>query len=217
MGHTSEMIDQIDSIEKFEIARLRQPTSSVLALLIAFASFSGSARADGTFLQFDLADDARSAVLSVERDPFTFGAAYNDYDGGKSYGVSANYRLSATTEGAPLNLKLGPSFGVVKDDGAPAETQAGLRMVADKYVSTDFGGLYFLAEVNTIDRAWFLLGKAILAEPKLAVELSRGASDTYSETTLAASRRIGDGPVSLRVGYRFEDEAFFAGISINTF
>lgn len=217
MRHTCEMMSSPGGNAKPAVASPRPSASFGLALICAVSLGCGSARADGTFAQFDLGDDTGSAVLSVERDLLTFGATYNAYYGGQSFGVSAMYWLAATSQGAAVNLKLGPSFGVVDEDGEDAETQAGLRMVADRYVPMEFGGLYFQAEVNSIDRAWFLLGQVTLAEPQLVLELSRGGSESYSETTLAVSRRLGDGPVSLRAGYRFEDESVFAGISINTF
>ena len=49
------------------------------------------------------------------------------------------------------------------------------------------------------------------------MELSRGGSDDYTETTLAVSRRIEGSPISLRAGWRFDGEEAFLGFSVNTF
>ena len=49
------------------------------------------------------------------------------------------------------------------------------------------------------------------------MELSRGGSDSYRETTLAFQKRIADGPLSVRLGYKLTSDEVFAGFSINTF
>ena len=80
-----------------------------------------------------------------------------------------------------------------------------------------FGSVYFLAEMNSVDNAAFLLGQIGLSTPGMSFEISYGDSDSYSETTIAVAKRIPLGPVSLRAGYRFRAEEIVFGLSFNTF
>jgi hypothetical protein len=51
----------------------------------------------------------------------------------------------------------------------------------------------------------------------MGIELSRGGSKTYHETTLALQKSLSGDPVSLRLGYKLSSDKVFAGFSINTF
>ncbi|MFZ3585375.1 hypothetical protein ACOI1H_25140, partial [Loktanella sp. DJP18] len=93
----------------------------------------------------------------------------------------------------------------------------GVKAVAERYVSTTFGSLYLLADVNSIDRSWFMLSQVSFAQPDFAIELSQGESTSYAERSIAIAKRLTGSPLSLRVGYRFESSVIFAGFSINTF
>lgn len=173
------------------------------------------ASAGGSFTQVDLSRTTVTGVFTIIREPLSFGVTHVRYDGGNSTTVSVMYRLPLA-EGAPV-VRIGPSVGYVDDDDAPARTEVGVKIAADRWRPTSFGSLYLLGEFNTIDRAAFATAQFGLSGPGLQVEISYGQSDTYAETTLAVSRKLGDGPVSLRAGYRFRADEVFVGVSVNTF
>jgi hypothetical protein len=81
----------------------------------------------------------------------------------------------------------------------------------------EFGSLFLLAEGSTIEGSAFALAQLGFSGPDLLFELSHGRSDSYSETTVAISKSIGEGPLDLRTGYWFDAEELFVGFSINTF
>lgn len=174
-----------------------------------------AAAADGEFAQLDVSASTTGGVSSIQRGPLTFSGVVTLPDGDPSATLSLTMALPVPSGLGIPTLRLGPSVGF-SGDGL-SEVEGGARLVVERYTGSSFGGVYLLAEANTVDRAWFLLGQVGLAAPKLTVELSRGSSDTYDETTLAVARRLGDLPFSLRAGYRFEASEGFLGVSFNTF
>ena len=171
--------------------------------------------ADGSFLQADLSPTAAGTVAAVERGQLTYSGVYSDTDGNAAATASLGYRIPL---GAIAALKIGPSVGATKDKGeAFGGPELGLRAAVDRYTPTSFGAVYLLGEVNTIDNAWFSLAQVSLGQTGLSAEVSRGGSDTYDEAALGVNARIGDGPVSLRAGYRLFAEEAFIGVSVNTF
>lgn len=171
------------------------------------------ALADGTFVQIEQAKSTSGAVLAVNRDRLTYGGVVSHWDGGSSVVASALYGFD-TPFGA--SFKVGPALGGVFKDGEEDDYELGLRASLDRWMPTSWGSFYYLAEVNSIDNSWFLLASTGWGDSGFNTELSTGGSDSYSDTTLAVSKQY-DGPVSLRVGYRFESEEYFIGFSINTF
>ncbi len=186
-----------------------------LALPLLAALQAAPAQADGTFFQFDVSSSTTSAVVNMARGPVSFGAIAVDYDGGDSYGVNALYRLP--WGGDLATLRAGPSLGYERKDTGAGRARAGVKLVAERYDATRYGSFFVLADLNSIENAWFLLAQFGLSGPGITIEVSHGESDTYRETTLAMSRALDDGPVSLRAGYRFDAGEIFAGIAINTF
>ncbi|SER48793.1 hypothetical protein SAMN04490244_101233 [Tranquillimonas rosea] len=194
------------------IAKVR--ISSVLVLL-ALASHPSDSQADGSFWQVDLAPGSVSAVASVVRGDLTYGAVYSNTDGSAAAIASVGYAF-------PLRdwatVKFGPSLGATRDEGEPLDdVEPGLKATVDRYAPTEFGALYLLAEVNTIDRSWFALAQASFGSEGFSAEISRGGSDTYDEASLAFNKRIEEAPLSLRAGYRFFAREVFVGFSVNTF
>lgn len=171
--------------------------------------------ADGEFLQVDISESTRSAVAAINRGAFSFGASHVRFDGGAQTVLNALYALPVP-DTAPT-FRLGPSLGHIAQDDAPSETEAGVKLAVEKWMPTDFGSLFLLGEANTIEASVFAVGQLAFSGPGLTLELSHGRSDTYSETTLAVSKRIGAAPVSLRGGYRFDAEEVFVGLAVNTF
>ncbi|OWY05287.1 hypothetical protein B6V75_03965 [Thioclava sp. F1Mire-8] len=168
------------------------------------------ARADGTFLQADLGTNTSDAVFAISRGKVSFGANFSDYEGGWSTGavVTRDFAL-----GEIGTLKVGPSIGrTLSDDNWRLGVRAGL----EHYSPTRFGHVFLLAQYNTIDQDWFALFQAG-NRSGLGLELSAGGSDTYSERTIAVTQKIGDGPVSIRAGWRAFAKEAFVGLSINTY
>lgn len=185
---------------------------SVTTLLAV--GFFQTAAADGYFLQTDVGGRTQSFVASTSRGPLSFGLNLSGYEDGHSGAISAMYALPVE---AGATFKLGPTVGFKRNDDGERDTKTGVRLAVDRWTATSFGSAYALAEASTVHRSWFLLGQVTFAPANIGIELSRGGSDDYHETTLAMQRRIGDGPVSLRIGYKLSSEELFAGFSINTF
>lgn len=184
-----------------------------LSLLVA-AGMTQTAVADGYFLQADVGGQTQSLVGSAAHGPFSFGANLTDYAGGRSGATTASYGYALS---GAVTFKVGPTIGFTKEDGRGTDVDAGARVAIDRWSATSFGSTYWLAEASTPQQSWFLLGQMAFAPVNIGIELSRGGSDTYHETTLALQRRIGEGQVSLRLGYKLSSDEVFAGFSINTF
>jgi len=185
-------------------------------LVCAASPFLASfAYADGEFFQFDFSETTSTGTVSIARGPLTYGANAVAYAGGRTYGLSATYQLPVASQFA--TLRLGPSIGYVEEDGTDETFEAGLKFVAERYIPTDFGSIFLLADLNSIDTSWFVLAQLGLAHPGIVVEVSRGESNTYSETSIAVTKKLGDSPANLRVGYRLDAEELFLGFSFNTF
>ena len=171
-------------------------------------------RADGSFFQLDLSGDNGPAVGTVQRGRFSYSALHTYYDGGATTSVSVLYALP---EIGGATLRLGPSLARIDEDGVGSSIEPGVRATLDRYIATDFGGLYGLVELNSVDTSWFILGQAIHQRSGFGLEVSRGGSESYNDGTIAISKRIDDGPISLRGGWRFISDEVFIGFSVNTF
>jgi hypothetical protein len=187
-----------------------------VALLATLVVVTGPAPgwADGEFAQLDVSASTTGGVASVQRGPLTFGGVVTIPDGDPSATLSTTQALSLPVSWAPT-LRVGPALGLSGED--LADVEAGLRLLAERYSGTDWGSVYGLIDLGTIDRSWFILGQVGLAETQLTFEISHGASDEYEETAIAISRRVQNSPVSLRAGYRFDAGEVFVGVSVNTF
>lgn len=171
------------------------------------------AAADATFLQLDAGRVNQGLVASVATGNLGFSLGVSRYVDGRSAVLAATYGFDLGDVGM---LKIGPALLVRQDDAAPTESQIGARLSLERYVATEFGGIFGLAEIGSIDDSWFLLGNVTL-HGGLGIELSRGGSDTYTETTIALQQQLGNGPVRLRLGYRVEEQEVFIGVSYSTF
>ncbi|WP_306133266.1 hypothetical protein [Roseivivax marinus] len=184
-------------------------------LALAATLSTAPAHADGSFLQVDLSPTAADAVGTVARGRLNYGLSFNDYDGGSQAGASLTYAFPL---GDIATLKLGPALAVTRDDDDGYEgLRGGGKIILDRYTPTSFGAVYLLGEAGTIDNSWFALVQTSFGNSGVSAELSRGGSDTYDEATFAVNKRVGDGDVSLRAGWRFIAEEAFVGLSINTF
>jgi hypothetical protein len=184
--------------------------------LAALVASPMQVRADGTFAQLDVSESTVSGVFTTTVGSLSFGATAVDFDGGRRQGLNVLYEVPQNSGIA--TVKVGPSIGRVDLDSEPgARTEVGAKIAIDRYSAMPFGSLYFLGELNSVDHAGFLLGQVGISSIGMSFEISYGQSDSYSETTFAASKRLADGPVSLRAGYRFKAEEFFLGLSVNTY
>ena len=181
---------------------------------MGLASLAQPALADGFFMQTDAGRDTRSFVTTVAKGPWNFGLNLSDYEGGSSAITSVTYAFPL---GEVAVLKLGPSIGLLRENGAWGDPEPGVKLSLDRYTATPFGSVYGLIELNSIDAAWFVLAQLTLQQQRLSFELSDGGSDRYRETTIAVQKKLSDGPASLRFGYKLRSEEVFIGFNINTF
>ncbi|MDG3039787.1 hypothetical protein [Roseicyclus marinus] len=186
---------------------------SAAALVAALALSTLPARADGYFIQTDLGPENQSLVATFAQGRLNYGLNVSAYDDGRAATISTTYALDL---GGLATLKIGPALRFEQKEVGAEDLDLGLRLSLERYQPTDFGAVYGLAEIGSIDETWFLLGQMVLRDG-FSFELSRGGSDSYTETTFAVQQQLGDGPVRLRLGYRAEDTEFFVGLSVNTF
>ena len=180
-----------------------------LACLLAQA-----AAADGYFLQGDAGARTQSVVASASRGSLNYGMNLSNYEDGHSGAISLTYALPLADVAV---MKVGPTIGFQHEQDKGDDVQAGLKLSLERYRPTSFGSTYLLADLSSVHQSWFLLGQMTFAPGNFGVELSRGGSDSYRETTLAFQKRIADGPLSVRLGYKLTSDEVFAGFSINTF
>lgn len=194
--------------------RLLRPFQTIAIAAIVAAGGAGNAAADGEFAQFDLSPDTFTGVLSAQRGRFSFGTVYSDYVDGSDLNFTLSYAVPLGDPQMPVTLRVGPALQYER-----LETwKAGLRVVAEHYRPTEFGNIFLLGEVSTIDRAYFGLASLGLRDPGLAFELThQGDDDGYRETALAIVKPIEGTALSLRAGYKFDAEEVFVGMSFNTF
>ena len=188
-------------------SRIRDLAGGVVTVLWLAA---GAASADGTFLQLDLADRTSDAVVAATRGDYSLSANRSSYRSGWSAGAAVTRDLSFD---GIVTLKVGPSIGRSAADG---EWTPGLRVVAERYLPTSFGFAFASGQYDTVDDAWFGLAQ-FGNRTGYGMELTAGGSDAYSGRSVALTRRLGEGPVALRAGYRLLADEAFVGLSINTY
>ncbi|MAQ82712.1 MAG: hypothetical protein CMH12_05710 [Maritimibacter sp.] len=177
-------------------------------------SVPDAARADGEFFQFDLSETASDAVFAVSRDRFSFNGNYSEYESGSATTFSVSYAFPVDGIGT---FRIGPSVSRSVDDDDGTSSELGARVVFERWMPTSFGSLFVLAEYSTIDNNYFGLVQTGFGTSGFAAEFSVGGSEKYDATTLAVSKRIGDGPVYLRGGFKFVAQEAFIGFALNTF
>lgn len=172
------------------------------------------AQADGLFFQLDYAPKASSAVLSVQRKAVGLSLGWSEWDTGEATTLFANYALPLAALGGGTTLKFGPALR----HEAGTATTAGLRVALENYRQTDLGGLFLLADVNSINREYLLLAEWGLRDNPLSIAVSfQGDDGTFHEETLALGYQLPNSDMRLRVGHRFEESTSFIGFAINTF
>jgi len=185
-----------------------------IAVAAVAALCAGPVSAEGFFLQSDIGSDTQGGVVNVQRGNLSFGANFTWYEGGKELFTSVLHTLPW---GNLAVLKFGPTVGKEWDDDGNDDVRLGGRLSIEKYQPTSFGSAYGLINLATVNSSWFVLAQANVLALNGGVELSRGGSDNYQETTVAFRKGFGESPFSLRAGYKFDSEEVFLGFSINTF
>ncbi len=173
------------------------PLLPVPALATLLCLVCHSAQADGFFMQADGGRETRGGVIALQRGALTYGVNASAYDGGEELYASLTYALPL---GDLAVMKFGPTIGKTWEDDAARndDLRAGGKIALERYRATDFGGLYGLAEIGSINDAWFLLAQIDSRALDAGMSLSRGGSDNYTETTLALRKGFRDSPFSLR-------------------
>ena len=183
------------------------------ALSIAMTTMlASSSVADGSFFQLDWTGSDLTMVGSEQRGQLTFGATtiYSGESAELSARVVHGFPLPWNIDG-----KVGPELQFSRNSGV-VELDGGLFLSADRWQPTFFGSFYWLAELHSIENAWFtsvqfgFTGSSVL-------EISSGGSDTYNDSAIAISRRLGDGPWLFRAGYRLKSDVAFFGLIYNTY
>ena len=194
--------------------RFWSPVKSIVVCGLVCLNVTGPAHADGEFAQMDISRETTGIVLSFVRSDWTADVSFAEYPEGWTQALSLRRALPLDM---PFTFKVGPTVARSYDRStASTDVEAGLRVSAERYQPTNFGSIYLLADVSSVDATAFGLAQVGLSNG-FSIEVSSGRSDTYSETTVAVSQRVGDGPFAVRAGYRFDTDVAFIGFSINTF
>lgn len=187
---------------------MRLPCLSALALLLS----TGLARADGEYLQFDLGPTDSTAVGSLERSGLSTGFVWSRYTDGGSIGVSTTLSRPIEIAGRAVTLRYGPTL---RFDG---EFDLGAKVVAESYVGTDWGGVFLIGEISSIDLSYFAMIEANRSAGGLSfAAVATGDNDGYSEQSFVLSKALGQSDWRLRLGYRLGAREVFLGVSLNTF
>lgn len=193
--------------------RNRRPAGPLLALALALASTD--ALADGEYWSVDVSKTTNSGVLAAQRGLWNFGTDYTDYGEGVSAAVSLTRQLPFDLGVEGLVLSAGPALGF--GGGDLSRVEPGVNLGAIRYIPKDWGAVFLQVSGGTNRQNYFSQAQLTLSDPGVTFSIARGASLDYAETSLSVSKEIGDGPVSLRAGYRFVTDEVFVGFSVNTF
>lgn len=179
--------------------------------LLAFGVAQG-ASADGEYLQFDFAPSASSAVASIQRGEHGIALGWSEWDEGSA---ATAFLSRSVPLGGGFVLKAGPSL---RWEDRPGEGEAGLRLALERWTPAEWGGIFTLADVNSIRAEYLLLAETSHAGTGLSAALTvQGDNADYRETTATLGYRLGESPVRLRLGHCFVSGDTFVGFSINTF
>lgn len=189
-----------------------------LRLLAIAASFglagTSSVLADGEFVQFDFAPGASTVVGSVVRGPIGVALGWSEYDSGSAFSANATYSFGLPALGDGALLRVGPSVRLDQDK----ELDLGAKVVFERWSPTKWGGLFFLADYNTIQNEYLVLGELSHGLSGLNASFAaQGGDNGFRENTLVLGYLIPESCVRLRLGYRFEAQQVLIGFSVNTF
>ena len=193
--------------------------TALLGMAVICSMLPAAGRADGEVWGLDISESSTGGVLSASRGELSFGATVTDYDGGVSAGLSLSRSLPYTfgVEGLQLSAGAGLGFSYDDDENGFSDPKVGLSAGVQRYRPTEFGSIFWQVSLSTIAQARFTQLQVGFDEPGLSLAISYGASTEYEETSISVSKRVGESPVSLRVGWRVNAEEVFVGFTVNTF
>ncbi|MCC5996408.1 MAG: hypothetical protein JJU18_08580 [Oceanicaulis sp.] len=174
---------------------------------------AGPAMADGEYLQFEYARGSSTAVASVVRGPYGAAAGWSEYDSGSALGANATYRWLTPALGSGALVRIGPSVRIDQD----THTDLGAKIAFERWSATPWGSVFLLADYNTIQDEYLLLGELAHARSGLSASLAVQGGESFSDNTFVLAYRIKQSPLRFRVGYRFEAQQMLVGFAVNTF
>lgn len=114
------------------------------------------AQADGYILQADAGKETQGLVAAYARGAVNYGLNFSEYEDGRSIVTSVTYAFPL---GDVATAKFGPSVGTQREIGGWSDAELGVKLSIERYTATSFGGVFTLAELNSIENAWFFLGQ----------------------------------------------------------
>ncbi|RVV96595.1 hypothetical protein EKE94_17885 [Mesobaculum littorinae] len=181
-------------------------------LCLSLAVVTQAARAQ-EFLQFDASPSDSTFVASATRGAWGAALTASSYGDGSEVNLAGTYGFTFPAFGETATLRVGPSLKKPEDEGL----SLGATLAVEHYRPTDWGGLFLLGSVNTVNGGYFTLVQPNFSNG-ISLELTAGGDNgDYEEQAVAVTRRLGDGPWRLRAGYRVRAEEVFLGVSYNTF
>ena len=173
---------------------------------------TGLARADGEYFQFDIGPDDATAVGSFERSGISTGAVWSRYEDGGSLSASITTSRAAGIAGRSVTLRYGPAvrFG--------GDIRLGAKLVAESYTATDWGGLFVIGEISSIDLSYFAMAEVNLHNQGLSIAAFAAGDDAgYADQGVVVGKALGASDWRLRMGYKLDAQEVFLGIVLNTF
>lgn len=185
--------------------------------IVAFTTVLSSAApamADGEFLQFDLSPDSSTLVGSVVRGDIGTALSLSLFDGGGALSANTTYSWNFPALGEGALIRLGPTARLDQSD----DFNLGAKVVFERWSPTDWGGVFMLADYNTIQNEYLLLTEVSGGQNGLSASFAiQGDDESFRENTLMFGYNIMGSDLRLRLGYKFESEQVVFGFSINTF
>lgn len=189
----------------------RQISASAVSLLLAS---SLPTLADGEFFQADYASGASSVVGTIVRGSIGASVGWSEFDGGSAFSTNVTYGLPVTALGDGATFRFGPAARL--DEAGTLDL--GAKVVFERWSPTDWGGVFVLADYNTILNEYLLLGQVSHASSGLSGSLAiQGGDNGFREQTFVLGYSIPRTPLGLRLGYRVRARQAVIGLTINTF
>jgi len=195
------------------VTTIRDLKAFVVALLLGLP-WALPAMADGEFFQLDYAPGESSVSASVVRGPFGFALGWSDFESGSAVSANATYGVFVPALGDGALIRFGPSSRLDEED----QFDLGAKAVFERWSPTSWGSVFVLADFNTIQNEYLLLGELSHAASGLSASLAlQGSDEDFQENTLVVGYGIPQSRVRLRLGYRFEAQQVVVGFSVSTF
>lgn len=173
-----------------------------------------SVHADGEYFQLDVSPDSGTLVGSVERGKIGAALALSRFEDGRSISANTTYRFDVPALGLGSVVRVGPTVRLDQDDSF----DFGAKVAFEQFTSTAWGGVFLLADYNTIANEYLILAE--VSESRYGFSTSfavQGDDADFHENTLMFGYDVPNSPLRARLGYKFEADQAVVGFSINTF